>query len=543
MKERSNVCRSLGAKAALAIVLIALVLSGTAVAFSYHTYKVSLEEQLIHTAANVGRTMAAQVDPDSIDHYLETGERDAAYEETLSRLRTIQKNNDIVYAVVTKPTEEGFYYIYDTDESEDAIQLGHLGPYYEGAFLDHKADFLAGGEIPPIISNEEFGWLLSALVPIKDADGHMRGYVDVDMSMNEIIQMQHAFLLRSIVLLAAVSVVLVVLSILAARQVLVKPIDRLAEATGSFVRRQQDGLPAEDAVMDLPGMETGDEVERLYRSIRQMEQDICAYIDDITAITAEKERIGAELSVATEIQSSMLPCIFPPYPDRPEFSIYATMTPAKEVGGDFYDFFLVDDDHLATIIADVSGKGVPAALFMVIAKVLLKNSAQTGKSPKEVLEEVNSQLCANNPVDMFVTVWIGILELSTGKLICANAGHEYPAIRRAGGGYELFKDKHGFVLAGMDGSRYREYELDLAPGDEIFVYTDGVAEATDTHEELFGTDRMIQALNSHPDAAPEELLPLMKADIDAFVGKAPQFDDITMLDLRYHGPKAPVDGQ
>lgn len=244
---------------------------------------------------------------------------------------------------------------------------------------------------------------------------------------------------------------------------------------------------------------------------------------------------ASELNVASNIQHDMLPCIFPAFPERKEFDIYATMNPAKEVGGDFYDFFLVDDDHLALVMADVSGKGVPAALFMVIAKTLLKNAAQTGQSPKAVLEKVNNQLCENNEAEMFVTVWLGIYEISTGKLIAANAGHEYPAIKRADGQFELFKDKHGFVLAGMENARYREYELELHIGDTLFVYTDGVAEATDADNTLYGTDRMLRALNSSRNSTPEELLHDIKTDIDRFVGRAMQFDDITMLALQRKG--------
>lgn len=240
---------------------------------------------------------------------------------------------------------------------------------------------------------------------------------------------------------------------------------------------------------------------------------------------------AAELNVATSIQKSMLPSIFPAFPDRPEFDIYATMTPAKEVGGDFYDFFLADDNHLVVIMADVSGKGVPAALFMMISKTLLKNVSQSGFSPKEILKKVNNLLCENNEAEMFVTVWLGILELSSGKLRCANAGHEYPAVKRKGGSFELYKDRHGFVLAGMEGSSYKEYELELFPGDSIFVYTDGVTEATDSHNELYGTERMLHALNQalHQDC--QSLLDAVHRDIDAFVGGAPQFDDITMLGL------------
>ena len=253
------------------------------------------------------------------------------------------------------------------------------------------------------------------------------------------------------------------------------------------------------------------------------------------ADSSARQRIETELNVATQIQADMLPRIFPAFPERREFDIYASMTPAKEVGGDFYDFFLVDDDRLAIVIADVSGKGVPAALFMVIAKTLLKNAVQMGLSPKEALEKVNNQLCENNEAEMFVTVWLGIYEISTGKLTAANAGHEYPAIRRADGQFELYKDRHGFVLAGMENARYREYELEIGVGDTLFLYTDGVAEATDGANHLYGTDRMLTALNRNCDLDPKKLLHQVKADIDDFVGAAPQFDDITMLSLQRKG--------
>ncbi len=252
------------------------------------------------------------------------------------------------------------------------------------------------------------------------------------------------------------------------------------------------------------------------------------------ADSSARQRIETELNVATQIQSDMLPRIFPAFPERREFDIYASMTPAREVGGDFYDFFLLDRDRLAMVIADVSGKGVPAALFMVVTKTLLKNAVQTGLSPKEALEKVNNQLCENNEAEMFVTVWLGVYEISTGKLTAANAGHEYPAIRRAGGSFELFKDRHGFVLAGMENVRYQEYELELGEGDTLFIYTDGVTEATDGSGNLYGTDRMLAALNQNQKhkPGPEELLHQIKTDIDRFVDTAPQFDDITMLSIQ-----------
>jgi sigma-B regulation protein RsbU (phosphoserine phosphatase) len=231
----------------------------------------------------------------------------------------------------------------------------------------------------------------------------------------------------------------------------------------------------------------------------------------------------------------MLPRIFPAFPDRNEFDLFATMHPAKEVGGDFYDFFLVDDDHIALVMADVSGKGVPAALFMVIAKTLIKNRAQLGESPAEVLKNVNEQLCEGNEAELFVTVWLAIIEISTGKGVAANAGHEHPTICRANGQYELVEYRHSPAVATMEGVRFREHEFQLNPGDRLFVYTDGVPEATNARDVLFGNERMLAALNLNPAASPEELLHNVRAAIDAFVGDAPQFDDITMLGFHYIG--------
>ena len=274
-----------------------------------------------------------------------------------------------------------------------------------------------------------------------------------------------------------------------------------------------------------------DEIGELANAFNNMSASLQEYIKNLSSVMAEKERIGAELNVATQIQADMLPSIFPAFPEREEFDIYATMQPAKEVGGDFYDFFLIDDDHLAVVIADVSGKGVPAALFMVIAKTLLKNRAQMGDSPAKVLEVVNNQLCENNKAEMFVTVWFGVMQISTGKVVAANAGHEKPIIRKADGEFEIFKDKHGFVMGGMEGMKYKEYEFEIEKGGCLFVYTDGVPEATSSDSELFGMERLVQVLNEEKDAPLPDILKSVKGSIDKFVKDAPQFDDITMLAL------------
>ena len=249
-------------------------------------------------------------------------------------------------------------------------------------------------------------------------------------------------------------------------------------------------------------------------------------------LSENSARLETELKMAEQIQEGMLPSIYPPFPDRREFDIYGTMNPAREVGGDFYDFFLVDEDHLALVVADVSGKGVPAALFMMASKIILANNAMMGMSPAQVLEATNTAVCSNNPQEMFVTVWFGILEISSGILTAANAGHEYPALKK-GERFALYKDKHGLVIGGLDGMKYSEYQIQLEPGDKLFLYTDGVPEATDPDLKLFGTERMLEALNRKPNAAPQVILSDVRQAVDQFVGKAEQFDDLTMLCLSY----------
>ena len=281
---------------------------------------------------------------------------------------------------------------------------------------------------------------------------------------------------------------------------------------------------------------TGDEIEVLAESFAKQSARTMLYIDQIKRVTAEKERLGAELDMASQIQASQLPRLFPAFPNRKEFSLYASMTPAKEVGGDFYDFFMIDQDHIGLVMADVSGKGVPAALLMMVARVLIKSGLQNGKSPAEALESVNNQLCESNDAGFFVTMWVAVLEISTGKGVAANAGHEHPVLRRAGGIYELVIYRHSMPVATMEGIPFRQHEFRLNPGDSVFVYTDGVAEATNGANELYGTDRMLNALNSEPDAQPGQILANVMNDIHAFVDGAEQFDDITMLCFRYMGP-------
>ena len=263
-----------------------------------------------------------------------------------------------------------------------------------------------------------------------------------------------------------------------------------------------------------------------------METDIKNYIDNLSKVTAEKERFEAEVGVASRIQMAMLPKVN--FPDRNDFELFATMTPAKEVGGDLYDYFLLDEDHLLLTVGDVSGKGIPASLFMVVVKTLIHSYAEQKMGPAEIFESTNSMICKENSLGFFITCWLGILTLSTGEMKFVNAGHNYP-VHIHESEISFLKTKPNFVLGGMDEMVYQEHSVTLAKGDRLFVYTDGVTEANNENSELFGDERLLQAASLCADENPETACKTVLEQLKAFVGEAPQFDDITMLAFRYNG--------
>lgn len=533
---------SLGKKLTILIVLLSVVLSVASILVSYRIFSVTMTNYYAQLGTNLVRTLASQLDPDELDYYYETGQMDERYYEIQSFIQDLVENNNVEYLFVVRPHGVGVTFLFDSD-----MEMGEGGEYYDGGycalgtyvdliggFADNLDKLLAGEEVEPIIQPDAvFGWMMTAMVPVLHEDGTMAGYVMADISMYDVMKTRQTFLITLVVLLTSLTVCFIILFLMVLRRKVIQPIDKLALATGDFIENNEEELATGTVEVNVPDIRTGDEVELLANSFRKMEEDMISYIRSFTQITAEKERIGAELNVATQIQADMLPRIFPAFPERKEFDIYATMDPAKEVGGDFYDFFLVDDDHLAVVIADVSGKGVPAALFMVIAKTLIKNHAQNKDTPGSVFTQTNEQLCEGNDAGLFVTAWMGVLEISTGKLIYVNAGHNPPLLRRADEKFEWLKSRPGFVLAGMEGVRYRENEMEMQPGDMLFLYTDGVTEATNANQELFGEERLLETLNEQPKLPVSALLPKVKKSIDSFVGEAEQFDDITMLSLNY----------
>ncbi|MDR0904199.1 MAG: SpoIIE family protein phosphatase [Ruminococcus sp.] len=330
------------------------------------------------------------------------------------------------------------------------------------------------------------------------------------------------------VVIIAVLLVLILAIILSFRfaTTISKPISLLTEEAGEIGKGNLDHTIT---------LMTGDELEELAHAFNMMTDELKLYMKDFEKVTADKERIATELSVATNIQASMLPHIFPPYPDRTEFDLFGSMEPAKEVGGDFYDFFLADEKTLAVVIADVSGKGVPAALFMVIAKTLIKNNAQMNKTPEQVFSEVNNILCESNEGGMFVTCFMGYLNVETGVFNYVNAGHNPPVIKRKGGEWEFLPCKPGFVLAGMEDINFKPMSITLNEGDMIYMYTDGVTEAVDQVEDLYGEKRLINTLNEDRELNIQEIIKTIRLDINNFANGAEQADDITMLLLEYYG--------
>ena len=353
------------------------------------------------------------------------------------------------------------------------------------------------------------------------------------MNMTDEISEYRQFTLQSVLFILGLTVLASVAGILLMRRLVTRPIRRLAKGTEAFTPEEDGTYSREKIISDE--IRTRDEIGELSRDIRAMQEGIISNTQKLALMSAEKERIRTELDMAAGIQASALPSTFPAFPERTDFSIWASMTPAKEVGGDFYDFFLIDDTHLGVVMADVSDKGVPAALFMMTARTVVQVYAKMKLSPAETLRSANEWLSGNNKSSMFVTLWFGILDLATGVITAVNAGHEFPVLKSGSQPFRLFRDKHGFIAGVSPKAKYTEYELRMAPGDRLFLYTDGVPEAQTAEKEMFGPERMVAALNQDPNAPLEQLLANVRTAVDSFIQGAVQFDDLTMLCLEYRG--------
>ena len=472
-----------------------------------------------------------------MDKYTKTGKVDTNYENLFLNLLLINDDYELQRCDVFVPHEDHITYLISTADKETGESLNKEAPYYgeEKEYVskvmaerfETEADLEKAAKENIYTENVKNDVkLVTYYLPVMDENGKAFAVFAASFSADKVFKTILELTSTLIGISLGVTLLTLIIFYFSIRKHIIRPITDLTKS----VRTIKENVKNRQVVST--NIRTGDEIQELAVTFEEMNKYLNAYIDEYTKITAEKERMDTELSVATGIQAGMLPDKFP---DRKDFNIYASMKPAKEVGGDFYDFFMIDEDHLGIVMADVSGKGVPAALFMMHSKILLKSYTLMKKSPKAALEEVNLQICENNPEQMFVTVWLGVLDLKTGIFTAANAGHEKPAVKQADGSFELYKDKHGMMVGYMDGIHFKEYELQLKKGSKLFLYTDGVAEATNAENELFGTDRMIEALRSAENGTPKDILSAVDEAVNRFVGDAPQFDDQTMLCIEYNG--------
>ena len=459
-----------------------------------------------------------------------------AHEELVNILRNYTVNVARLSIVAYDAERGALVFLADSREGEPSypgewqtVPDGLMTKLVE--FTDFDGD--GGNTLYEFRNDADRGAMCIAGYPILDENNEKCAYVLTELHVRNLNTRLLRFANRVATVILASTLLISLLVGLRMKKTVADPINAIADTATTYVQDRKNGVDRSDHFSSL-NIHTGDELENLTDVMAEMEQDLIEHEEHITQITAEKERFITELDMAGQIQAGMLPSKFPAFPERTEFDLCASMTPARMVGGDFYDFFLIDDDHLALVMADVSGKGIPGALFMMVSMTLLKNNAMISSSVGEILAMTNDLLCSNNQMEMFVTVWMGILEISTGKITAANAGHEYPAVMKDGR-FSLLKDRHGFVLGGMEGSQYKEYELQLAKGDKLFVYTDGVPEATDAEGKMFGTERMIDALNRCAGLPPKEILAGVQNAVDAFVGEVEPFDDLTMMCLEYRG--------
>jgi len=398
-------------------------------------------------------------------------------------------------------------------------------------FPDPIKDYMAGNDVQDRFERYEFKkdgeYYYVGFHPVIK-DGKILYVIAIVHNWSE----YHSTLITNMIILIVISAALLVaagaLLLMFVNKAAVRPLRRVQDAVRTY-----RGDKESTAVIDkMSHITQNNELGELASDVSDLVIEIDRYNEENTKLVGDKKRVETELYLASEIQRGVLPTVFP---EEKDYKLFASMKPAKEVGGDFYDFYPIDDTHVGIAIGDVSGKGVPASLFMMITKMLIKQFAVAGLPAAQVLQKTNEMICAENKNNMFVTVWFGILDRTTGRIKAASAGHEYPILRGNTGEFQLIKDKHGFVIGGMEGCRYREYDIDLEPGSTLFLYTDGAAEATNSQDELFNTNRMLEALNQDPELQPEELCMAMDKAIDEFVGEAPQFDDLTMVCIRYNG--------
>ena len=498
------------------IVLLLAAFGVIAGVIGFVSFTSAMKKEYDSTTYHMADTAATVVNGDHIGAYLE-GRETEEYARTKSELGIFCKklHVSLIYVIAVDQSDYGrFVSVFNlVDNSVDNSTYVPWEPGFERdttndeyrrnyeALYTNRARFAAVYRTRP---GNGYHPHITTMVPVKDSAGRTTAILCIQRPIRELNEARRPYVVQ----IAVSTFLLALLSSLFAaffiQKRVVTPIRRVSNEAARFAGENRLAEPLGENISRFS------EISNLALSIDKMEREIVSYVDNLTAVTAEKERIGTELSLASRIQEGSVPNVFPAFPDRRDFDVYASMTPAKEVGGDFYNFFLTGEDRLVLMIGDVSGKGIPGALFMMASSIFLSSRAKMGGRPSEILAEFNDEICRHNDAEMFVTLWLGILDLKTGVLTFANAGHEDAALCRKDGEFDLWRTKHSLVAGAMPGVPFRDFEMKLEKGDKLFLYTDGVPEATDAENRMFGLSRMVDTLNGHRAGSPSEILEGMR---------------------------------
>ena len=539
--------------AMLTILVLAIIVEYIMFVFpTMQNYKREMDHEGEFAAAMIDKEYLARFCGQVKDLYYNTPEEiraDQSGKEYIDRIIPLVDDNfadarEVLKSAREHAQMENVFLSFFDEENERLVMIVD-GNVMEKAFLPGQWISSLNGDIDSLdvinrIQNSEWfmsvgygkvsGWTATNYLEIKDENGNFLAYMVMNVRINDLANQVSTFLKIYIPIMIIMLAIVTFFGVKFIRKNLTGPVNRLAEAAREYTSLGKLDVRDDTNVFNKLDINTGNEIEELWETMVDMERDVSRALVQIRDATAREERIATELDLAKNIQLAALPTT---YINNDKIEIYAQMTPAKEVGGDFYDFFMIDDSHLAMVIADVSGKGVPAALFMMISKTLIKHRALQGGKPSEILKFTNDSLTEDNINDMFVTIWIGILDTDTGTVTASSAGHEYPFYTDLDGEYQMLEDPHGVVCGVFEGLEYEDYAFRIPVDGRIFVYTDGVAEAQNEAEEMYGLERIKSSLNRYKDKNPAELVALVKEDVDAYAGSQEQFDDITMLSLWY----------
>ncbi len=540
-------------KAARTIVQVALVLVGVSLIVSFFVYARTLDNYYKNKVSNIGRIVSHVIDAEAVEQLLEI-----AQDEKFQKLHdeAVLTDNEVMissYLVeegvydeylaisdmliqMTKDAQVEYIYIISLQGNYSIALVDPLeGILYYGSMIESEAEFLkysTNERIPATVSNGAYGWLCSGYEPILNNDGEKIAMVGVDINMNDIMETRYNYMINLVVWIVILGVLAVAAAIYKTRKSVTIPLKKLSEATKAFVNSEAYTLDEKLINLDI---HSNDEIEELYDSIKSMEENILNYLKHILKVSDEKDSIVEELNDAVRIQVKMLPSVAPPLPKVEKLDICAKVYPAVKACGDLYDYFMIDNEHLAVVMIDVSGIGVPATFIMLILKSHIRKRTMEGGTPAEIMRDVNKTFGETNITDMFATVWFGIINVNTGSVTSVNAGFEYPALKRSEGKFELIRSHHYPPVATMNDIEYQDEKFELKVGDILFLYSNGVVGTLNSDNKPFGEDRLISILDGYSEDDASQLIDHVKEATDIYRVYADQTDDIIMAAVKYLG--------